>query len=648
MSVIYSLKQGNTVLETKTCTEKDRGVLFDEFLDPGEYTVEITTPAYATTVTKDNINKYQATPNNNYSVTSTPASQAVTVTVEAANIARADFSHTIRKAANTYYTVYLHSSVAHTANEGISNNDGSGYYAYKRFLEFPAGETVTMTFDNRNKDYNPYAGRTVYINNQVLGVVGQDGTHDSEGRMSLTFTVDGDKDIYVSDTDYGSMSNVLFSNVLSFSPTGRELDSLPAGTTIPLRSRRLNLMRGSGDGDRDDVIDVVNDGNAPSSSDPNMSYTLDPNWECMITLDKDDLSNGKWKETVLGANVKDLVDHDINGNQYLYYIAEIHESGQLPETVAVIGKAGNKILTVSSTDNNHPLTLTNTVPYPTSITIQKTDDNSVALPGAKFELYKTSGTSAGFIQEVDMSSNASVTVSGLYAGDYKLIETQEPKGYLKLQDEILFTISNNVITGTSGSNKVSLSGNTLTISNTPYKTNIKINKIDQETRNNSIPTSLSGAYFRLYKRSSGGTYDASTVSNYGREGGIEATNGILTYENLIDGEYKIEEVHTPKGYVKTDNNNIYFTLAKGVVTRHTAPDPENSSTIWTEIPVSSSVADITYIKASGDTVATFTVGNNKGAALPSTGGAGTTLFYLIGVLMCILGGTGILMKRKAA
>lgn len=43
---------------------------------------------------------------------------------------------------------------------------------------------------------------------------------------------------------------------------------------------------------------------------------------------------------------------------------------------------------------------------------------------------------------------------------------------------------------------------------------------------------------------------------------------------------------------------------------------------------------------------TFTVGNTPGAALPHTGGNGTSMFQLIGLIFIAMACTGLMMRRK--
>ena len=43
---------------------------------------------------------------------------------------------------------------------------------------------------------------------------------------------------------------------------------------------------------------------------------------------------------------------------------------------------------------------------------------------------------------------------------------------------------------------------------------------------------------------------------------------------------------------------------------------------------------------------TIVVGNTPGVALPSTGGPGTNLYYLLGIMLTAFAGVGLVMKRR--
>ena len=56
--------------------------------------------------------------------------------------------------------------------------------------------------------------------------------------------------------------------------------------------------------------------------------------------------------------------------------------------------------------------------------------------------------------------------------------------------------------------------------------------------------------------------------------------------------------------------------------------------------------DAVPVKASGDSFGEIDVENNEGTVLPSTGGSGTTIFYVIGGLLIIGAGIVLVARRK--
>ena len=200
--------------------------------------------------------------------------------------------------------------------------------------------------------------------------------------------------------------------------------------------------------------------------------------------------------------------------------------------------------------------------------------------------------------------------------------------------------------------------------NNYWSANIDILKIDETTRDQETSTPLSGAKFRLLKWDDlvpAGT-EVNYVSyneSYGAEAGVEVNaQGKLEFDGLSDGEYKIVETKTPDGYIKTEVNDIYFKLEKGVVIRHSTPSVRTvtgtdvRSIEWgTVIAERERVAQVTYTKAqvaSDDPAkdAEFIVGNTPGAKLPSTGGPGTTMIYVLGSIMTLLAAVLLITKRR--
>ena len=146
---------------------------------------------------------------------------------------------------------------------------------------------------------------------------------------------------------------------------------------------------------------------------------------------------------------------------------------------------------------------------------------------------------------------------------------------------------------------------------------------------------LAGAGFRLYD-STGNTeigliYD-STLSAYrpvkSGEAATEMTSATTTgkfdIKGLDAGTYVLKETTVPSGYNKCDD--ITITIE--------AVHEENTG---------GSTAKLTF---SGSN-ATNNIVNNKGSALPSTGGMGTTLFIVCGSLTAAAAGVYLVSKKRA-
>ena len=195
------------------------------------------------------------------------------------------------------------------------------------------------------------------------------------------------------------------------------------------------------------------------------------------------------------------------------------------------------------------------------------------------------------------------------------------------------------------------------IVNELQKMTIEIVKIDESTRDEETPERIANASFRLLKYN--GTTYVGYDGPYGAEDGVwvgenGTEKGKLTFEDLPSGEYKIVEIHTPDGYIKTENNDIYFRIGNGVVTRYDSPagTPDRAEILAAIIvnegddPTVNIVEGISYISDSAHGKATFTVGNTPGSALPSTGGPGTYLFYLSGCILMMLVGASVVIWRR--
>ena len=172
---------------------------------------------------------------------------------------------------------------------------------------------------------------------------------------------------------------------------------------------------------------------------------------------------------------------------------------------------------------------------------------------------------------------------------------------------------------------------------------ITLDKVDANDPDKKLPK----AEFQILKwREAGesGVYAAYNLEtqDYAAEGEADKSKlttgqgsddyGRLVFEGLLDGRYKIVETKTPDGYLKVDMNDIFFSIDDGTVAwtdeSGNEIDPENK-------PNHVSYDDLT-----------FTVENIPGAALPNTGGSGTTMIYLLGIMLTGLAGAGLVMRKR--
>ncbi|MCI7727229.1 MAG: isopeptide-forming domain-containing fimbrial protein [Clostridiales bacterium] len=161
---------------------------------------------------------------------------------------------------------------------------------------------------------------------------------------------------------------------------------------------------------------------------------------------------------------------------------------------------------------------------------------------------------------------------------------------------------------------------------------VKNTKVDATNSDNKTP--LAGAGFKLYD-STGTTeigliYDA-TLSAYrpvktgetAEEMKSADSTGVFNIKGLDAGTYVLKETTVPEGYNKCADTTIVIK----------ADHVENSG------------GDSATTTLSTDTNVTNTIENKQGSTLPSTGGMGTTLFYVLGGIL-VAGAVVLLVTKK--
>ena len=101
---------------------------------------------------------------------------------------------------------------------------------------------------------------------------------------------------------------------------------------------------------------------------------------------------------------------------------------------------------------------------------------------------------------------------------------------------------------------------------------------------------------------------------------VNATDTSFAWNRIDDGKYKLEEVVTPAGY------NTIDPVEFDVVAGH-----ENKTlTSLSGTKTTGTVGEYTFTSNNADGSLTTDIVNQSGTVLPSTGGMGTTVFYVVG------------------
>ena len=178
---------------------------------------------------------------------------------------------------------------------------------------------------------------------------------------------------------------------------------------------------------------------------------------------------------------------------------------------------------------------------------------------------------------------------------------------------------------------------TVTFTNKKGGINVILKKVGVDSATQEIIADhLGGAEFTVYME------DGTTVAE-GKVEGVSTTlsnltssaaDGVFFNGVLAVGTYYLRETDAPAGYYKPAEDLKITVAADGKVTLYA--QSSNTSTVHTPGEESGNSGKTTWV----------TVKNYSGYALPSTGGPGTHLIYLLGIIFTSLAGTGLLMKRR--
>ena len=122
------------------------------------------------------------------------------------------------------------------------------------------------------------------------------------------------------------------------------------------------------------------------------------------------------------------------------------------------------------------------------------------------------------------------------------------------------------------------------------------------------------------------------------------SDGIIDVKGLKPGTYTIKETHAPDGYNKIDD---VITIVIDWDPTTTTGSGAEATTTAAAFKLGAGTSDGVQLIADGTSekaIYKIQVVNNKGAELPSTGGIGTTIFYIIGAILVL--GAGILLVTR--
>ncbi len=159
---------------------------------------------------------------------------------------------------------------------------------------------------------------------------------------------------------------------------------------------------------------------------------------------------------------------------------------------------------------------------------------------------------------------------------------------------------------------------------------------------------LKGAAFQLYKKvkdeTPDGTWESlgvvgATKNNEGKYVANSDQPTSFSWTGLDDGVYKLVEVLTPDGYNSISDQIFEVTathdeIADSPELKTLSGDRKNGEISFTTVKENN--------KITGELLTN--VVNKSGSLLPSTGGIGTTIFYIVGVVLVL--GAGVLLVTK--
>ncbi len=189
-------------------------------------------------------------------------------------------------------------------------------------------------------------------------------------------------------------------------------------------------------------------------------------------------------------------------------------------------------------------------------------------------------------------------------------------------------------------------GKGVVINEPPKTIDVTLKKVDKADLNINSADLLKGATFTITKytdntfrvKDTSASAWTSTLEDI-KDGDTYTLNGNFEFKGLPVGFYKLDESVMPAGYITVASDPVFEVRLNSVTSQLEVVLYQKNGNAYSE--VASGLTDMARI----DAVNTIYIANEPGAALPNTGGPGTTLIYLVGIMLTGIAGGGLVMKR---
>ena len=311
------------------------------------------------------------------------------------------------------------------------------------------------------------------------------------------------------------------------------------------------------------------------------------------------------------------------------YVYQIMTASFLPDanhnvnTAATVeAKASNPAITKTVDDDQ--VAINDTVTYTVTVTVPTYPADAT---NTTFKVWDTLPAGVTFVGTTSVKSDTNVDVATTGTGAEWKFNYNDIKNYSSITIVYTATVNNSVLIGAANTNTA-----TLTYSNNPYGTGtydisdtediysygLQVIKVDKD----DPTTKIAAVDFAVYKGNSAeGTPIATITTN---------DQGLASLSGLDVGDYTLVETKTANGYV-LDKTPIVITITDTDVDGIVDASPAGA------IYAPSETAG--YVK----TTITNTKGNYN---LPQTGGIGTWVFTIIGLLVMVVAAAIIVMSSK--